>query len=284
MDTVHRDFTSEPRAGAFQAGPREYYPRESAQGDSSGLEFALTPPWKWKGKKILRVGTATSSTCAAKRVVIVITNFELDVPRPGLLYSTFQSYEIISLLLRSHLPNYDVASRSLREWRERRRKGAANIKPRSSAAESNVESALSLAVAALGDRGEGVGAEYPDDPEHAGTLDLGHIVLVLLFMGLTIVLKFLAPGSYIALLFNGPLQLNATNVECESLVCVFLERDDRFSVHLPLSPHLSRFQATVPVIILVSHPMPRPPRLCPRYVRLVSSPFSLLLSLDRYVI
>ena len=59
-------------------------------------------------------------------------------------------------------------------------KGAANIKPRSSAAESNVESALSLAVAALGDRGEGVGAEYPDDPEHAGTPHLGHIVLVLL--------------------------------------------------------------------------------------------------------
>ena len=38
--------------------------------------------------------------------------------------------------------------------------------------ESKAESALSLAVAALGDRGEGVGAEYPDDPEHAGT----HIV------------------------------------------------------------------------------------------------------------
>ena len=37
-------------------------------------------------KKILRVGTATSSTCAAKIVVIVITNFELDVPSPGLLY------------------------------------------------------------------------------------------------------------------------------------------------------------------------------------------------------
>ena len=29
-----------------------------------------------------------------------------------------------------------------------------------------------MAVAALGDRGEGVGAEYPDDPEHAGTLHL----------------------------------------------------------------------------------------------------------------
>ena len=39
------------------------------------------------------------------------------------------------------------------------------------AADSKVDSALSLAaVAALGDRGEGVGAEYPDDPEHAGTL------------------------------------------------------------------------------------------------------------------
>ena len=101
-----------------------------------------------------------------------------------------------------------------------------------------MDSALSLAaVAALGDRGEGVGAEHPDEPEHAGTL---YWISLFIFA-----------------VERGPRE---NNIKCNY-------PKFRKSSESPFS----RFQATVPVIPIQILPTSRPQR--PRYVRSLSPSF-----------
>ena len=156
MGAVHRGIAIEPSAQAFQEGPREYHISSCIhQMWKSRFRFCVDLSVEMKRPKNIK-NTVTHSAWKV--------GLDCHVPSRELIYFRRSSpfYCAVISKLRRRL--------SLFEWRERRRKSAAN-KPRS-ISESKAQSALSLAVAALGDRGEGVGAEYPDDPEHAGT----HIV------------------------------------------------------------------------------------------------------------